>query len=63
MGVLFQLARMRYATVSEFRGKVLVSIREYYEKDGKMLPGKKGKKSFPVNILLELVLMIRDNSH
>lgn len=40
--LMFQLARMRFATVSEFRGKVLVSVREYYEKDGNMLPGKKG---------------------
>jgi len=39
---MFQLSRMRYATVSEFRGKVLVSIREYYEKDGEIRPGKKG---------------------
>ncbi|XP_045215971.2 activated RNA polymerase II transcriptional coactivator p15-like isoform X2 [Mercenaria mercenaria] len=40
--MMFQLARMRYATVSEFRGKVMVGIREYYEKDGEMRPGKKG---------------------
>ncbi|KAL8602282.1 hypothetical protein ACOMHN_022795 [Nucella lapillus] len=40
--LMIQLARMRYATVSEFRGKVLVSIREYYEKDGDLRPGKKG---------------------
>lgn len=40
--VMFQLARMRYVTVSEFRGKVMVGIREYYEKDGEFRPGKKG---------------------
>ncbi|KAK7501559.1 hypothetical protein BaRGS_00006990 [Batillaria attramentaria] len=40
--LMFPLARMRYATVSEFRGKKLVSIREYYEKDGQLLPGRKG---------------------
>lgn len=40
--LFFQLAKMRYATVSEFRGKVMVGIREYYEKDGELRPGKKG---------------------
>lgn len=29
-------------TLSEFRGTRYVHIREYYEKDGDMLPGKKG---------------------
>ncbi|EPY53346.1 transcription coactivator PC4 [Schizosaccharomyces cryophilus OY26] len=29
-------------TLSEFRGTTYVHIREYYEKDGEMLPGKKG---------------------
>jgi hypothetical protein len=32
----------RRVTVSEFKGNTLISIREYYEKDGKELPGKKG---------------------
>ncbi|XP_064609778.1 activated RNA polymerase II transcriptional coactivator p15-like [Liolophura sinensis] len=40
--MMFQLSRMRYATVSEFRGKVMVSIREYYEAEGELRPGKKG---------------------
>lgn len=40
--MMFQLARMRYATVSEFRGKIMVGIREFYDKDGEMRPGKKG---------------------
>ncbi|BFY97220.1 hypothetical protein BsWGS_00260 [Bradybaena similaris] len=39
---MFQLGKMRFATVNEFRGKVMVGIREYYEKDGELRPGKKG---------------------
>lgn len=38
----FQLAKNRFATVSEFRGKVMVGIREFYEADGELRPGKKG---------------------
>ena len=33
--------RLRRVTVSEFKGNVLISVREYYEKDGRFLPGKK----------------------
>lgn len=29
-------------TVSEFKGSTLVNIREFYQKDDKFLPGKKG---------------------
>ena len=36
------LGNSRRAEVSAFNGRLLVSIREFYEKDGKMLPGKKG---------------------
>lgn len=29
-------------TITDFRGKTLVSMREYYKKDGKELPTSKG---------------------
>lgn len=31
---MFQLSTMRFATVSEFRGRVMVGIREYYDAGG-----------------------------
>lgn len=36
-----QLPGKKRVTVSEFKGKMLVSVREFYEKEGQMLPGKK----------------------
>jgi Transcriptional Coactivator p15 (PC4) len=37
----WEISKMRRVTISEFKGKMMVNIREYYEKDGKDLPGKK----------------------
>ena len=48
---IIQLSKMRYATVSEFRGKVMVGIREFYEADGELRPGKKGKTNFIIFVL------------
>jgi len=42
-GGLYQLSAMRFVSVSEFKGKPYINIREYYEKDGKKLPGNKGE--------------------
>jgi len=38
----FDLGNKRKISVSKYKGKTLVDIREYYEKDGKSLPGRKG---------------------
>ncbi|XP_043716038.1 RNA polymerase II transcriptional coactivator KELP-like [Telopea speciosissima] len=40
--IICRLSNKRRVTIQDFRGKSLVSIREYYEKDGKQLPSSKG---------------------
>ncbi|KAG0615536.1 hypothetical protein M758_5G049300 [Ceratodon purpureus] len=40
--IICELSAKRKVAVSQWRGKTLVSIREYYEKDGKVMPGAKG---------------------
>ena len=49
-----QLSNTRRITVSEYNKNNMVSIREYYEKDGNMLPGKKVSTSMKRR-LIELV--------
>lgn len=39
--VYWELSRLRRVTVSQFKGKTMVNVREYYERDGEELPGKK----------------------
>lgn len=39
---MIPLGKNKFVTVREFRGKTLIDIREYFEKDGQLLPGKKG---------------------
>ncbi|XP_012676594.1 SUB1 regulator of transcription a [Clupea harengus] len=40
---MFQIGKMRYASVRNFKGKVLIDIREYWmDQDGEMKPGRKG---------------------
>ena len=41
-GQICALSRARRCVVSDYRGKKMVSLREYYEKDGAWVPGKKG---------------------
>lgn len=40
--IICKLNSRRNVSIQEFRGNKLVSIREYYEKDGKQLPSSKG---------------------
>jgi len=42
VGLRVQLSTKRRVTLSEFKGRTLVSIREFYLKDGKELPTSKG---------------------
>lgn len=43
--IYWNISGLRRVTISEFRGKSMVNIREYYEKDGQELPGKKVRTS------------------
>ncbi|XP_024367313.1 RNA polymerase II transcriptional coactivator KELP [Physcomitrium patens] len=40
--IICELSAKRKVVVSQFRGKTLISVREYYERDGKVLPSAKG---------------------
>jgi hypothetical protein len=37
----WEISKSRRVTVSAFKGKQMVSVREYYEQNGQMKPGKK----------------------
>ncbi|OGM39548.1 PX domain protein [Aspergillus bombycis] len=55
----WEISKMRRVTISSFRGKTLVNIREYYEKDGQELPGKKGI-SLPIDQFASLLTLLPD---
>ena len=39
---LFQIGKLRFISVSQFKGKPYINIREYYDDHGVQKPGKKG---------------------
>lgn len=42
--VFLQIGKMRYVSVRDFKGKVLIDIREYWmDPEGEMKPGRKGE--------------------
>jgi len=61
----FELERNKRVTVREFKGKVYVDIREFYEKDGKFLPGKKGisLNTTQWNMFKDLIPDIQEGVH
>ncbi|KAM5260658.1 activated RNA polymerase II transcriptional coactivator p15 isoform 1-T1 [Hipposideros larvatus] len=43
---MFQIGKMRYVSVRDFKGKVLIDIREYWmDPEGEMKPGRKEQNS------------------
>ena len=53
----WELSRARRVTISNFKGKTFVNIREYYEKDGKDLPGKKVRSYVRLMALVRKVVL------
>ncbi|KAG8383889.1 hypothetical protein BUALT_Bualt04G0061100 [Buddleja alternifolia] len=53
-----ELSKNRKVSVRSWQGKVVVDIREFYVKDGKEFPGKKGAHLFfiPYNIAININL-------
>ncbi|XP_077298562.1 single stranded-binding protein c31A [Arctopsyche grandis] len=50
------LQKNKLVKVREFKGKTYVDIREFYEKNGELLPGKKGI-SLPVDLWRKLLTL------
>ncbi|KAI6192222.1 hypothetical protein M3Y97_00313800 [Aphelenchoides bicaudatus] len=57
---MHEIGNNRFISVSMFKGKVFVNIREYYEKDGKLLPGKKGNFLNPRSVPQHEKSLVRD---
>jgi hypothetical protein len=55
--IFWEISKMRRVTVSEYKGKQMVSVREYYEQNGEIKPGKKVRKEF------KTVVVFRSDKH
>lgn len=56
---MMQLSHKRKVTVQEFKGKPLVSLREFFTKEGKELPTSKGTLLFPIITALYVLCDVR----
>ncbi|KMT14046.1 hypothetical protein BVRB_4g078750 [Beta vulgaris subsp. vulgaris] len=52
-----ELSKSRRVTVRSWQGKVVVDIREFYTKDGKELPGRKG-----ISLTMDQWKILRDHA-
>ncbi|KAK4780304.1 hypothetical protein SAY87_016410 [Trapa incisa] len=60
-GIVFcELSKNRKVTVRNWKGRLIVDIREFYSKDGKELPSKKGRypSCFRIFISFKLPLFV-----
>lgn len=49
--IVCDLSKNRKVKVRTFQGKIIIDIREFYVKDGKELPGKKGSSSYSASLM------------
>ncbi|XP_022884434.1 RNA polymerase II transcriptional coactivator KIWI-like isoform X1 [Olea europaea var. sylvestris] len=55
--VVCELSKNRKVSVRNWNGKVVVDIREFYYKDGKEMPGKKG-----ISLTMDQWKILRDHA-
>ena len=48
----WEISKMRRVTVTNFKGKDFINVREYYEKDDKELPGKKVRERHAASVFV-----------
>lgn len=49
--IKIQISKNRRVSVRNWNGKIWIDIREFYVKDGKTLPGKKGNTLLFISLL------------